>query len=363
MSLQFADLGHQRGSNKVNADQALNDAGSAFLDAYLRGAGSPPAPGSVTAFTQTCPRGAAAGGPFTAASWPALHPGAVTFGAAAAQTVTSGGGDPQTAQAFDPISGGGDACKSIASASEPGTAAYTGFKGGRYTLMGRPTVTADIQTTGANGQLVSRLWDVAPDGTQVLIARGVYRLTDDQRGRITFQLSGNGYRFAPGHAPRLQLLGRDAPAFRASNGSFSVRVANVRAVLPVAERPGTVPGVGRPPGQLQALARKRPRLSVRVRLGKRRVLRTTGRLILPRGVSRARGCRGRVAIRVRAGKRTIAARRPVVRRKTCRFASKVRFRRKGRFGTAKRLTVRVRFRGNAALAPAKTRVRRVRIRR
>jgi len=363
VSLQFADLGHQRGSNKVNADQALNNAGSAFLDAYLRGAGSPPAPGSVTAFTQTCPRGAAAGGPFTAASWPALHPGAVTFGAAAAQTVTSGGGDPQTAQAFDPISGGGDACKSVASASEPGTAAYTGFRGGRYTLMGRPTVTADVQTTGANGQLVSRLWDVAPGGTQVLIARGVYRLTDNQRGRITFQLSGNGYRFAPGHAPRLQLLGRDAPAFRASNGSLSVRVANVRAVLPVAERPGTVPGVGRPPGQLQALARKRPRLSVRVRFGKRRVLRTTGRLILPRGVSRARGCRGRVAIRVRAGKRTIAARRPVVRRKTCKFASKVRFRRKDRFGTAKRLTVRVRFRGNAALAPAKTRVRRVRIRR
>jgi X-Pro dipeptidyl-peptidase C-terminal non-catalytic domain len=229
--------------------------------------------------------------------------------------------------------------------------------------MGRPTVTADIQTTGANGQLASRLWDVAPGGTQVLISRGVYRLTDDQRGRITFQLSGNGYRFAPGHAPRLQLLGRDAPAFRASNGSFSVKVSNLRAVLPVAERPGSVPGVGAPPAQLQALARKRPRLSVRVRLGKRRVLRTTGRLLLPRGVTRARGCRGRVSIRVKARKRTIAKRRPSVRRKTCAFASKVRFRRKGRFGTAKRLTVRVRYGGNAVLAPAKTRIRRVRIRR
>ena len=361
VSLQFADLGHQRGSNKVNADRALNDLGSAFLDAHLRGTGSAPAPGSVTAFTQTCPQGAPAGGPFTAASWPELHPGAVTFGTAAAQTVTSGGGDPQIAQAFDPISGGGDACKSIASTSEPGTAAYTGFRGGRYTLMGRPTVTADIQTSGANGQLVSRLWDVAPGGTQMLISRGVYRLTDDQRGRITFQLSGNGYHFAPGHAPRLQLLGRDAPAFRASNGSFSVAVSNVRAVLPVAERPGSVPGVGAPPARLQGL--KRPRLSVRVRLGKRRLLRTTGRLILPRGVTRARGCRGRVSIRVRARKRTIVTRRPAVRRKTCAFASKVRFRRKGRFGTAKRLTVRVRFGGNAALAPAKPRTRRVLIRR
>ncbi len=32
VSLQLADLGHQRGSNKVNADKALNDGGSAFLD-------------------------------------------------------------------------------------------------------------------------------------------------------------------------------------------------------------------------------------------------------------------------------------------------------------------------------------------
>ena len=45
-----------------------------------------------------------------------------------------------------------------------------------------------------------------------------------------------------------------------------------------------------------------------------------------------------------------------------RFASKVRFRRKARFGKAKRLTVRVRYGGNAALTPAKARVRRVRIR-
>ena len=236
----------------------LNDRARAFFDAYLRGAGAPPAPGSVTAFTQTCPKAAPAGGPFRRASWPALHPGAVTFGARAAQTVSSGGGDPSTAQAYDPITGGGDACKSTASATEPGTAEYTGFGGGGYTLMGRPTVTADIETTGANGQLVSRLWDVDPAGQQVLIARGVYRLADDQRGRVTFQLSGNGYRFAAGHAPRLQLLGRDAPYYRASNGSFSVKLSNVRVVLPVAERPGSVPGVGAPPARLQALGRRHP---------------------------------------------------------------------------------------------------------
>jgi hypothetical protein len=145
----------------------------------------------------------------------------------------------------------------------------------------------------------------------VLVTRAVYRLTDDQRGRVTFQLNGNGYRFAPGHAPRLQLLGRDAPAYRASNGSFSVKVSRLRVELPVAERPGSVPGVGSAGGR----------------------------------------------------KRTISTRRPFVRHKTCTFSSKVRFRHKRRFGKAKRLTVRVRYGGNAVLTPAKARVRRVRIRR
>ena len=363
VSLQFGDLGHSRGSNKVNADKVLNDQGRAFFDAYLRGAAVPPAPGSVTAFTQTCPKAAPAGGPLQAPSWPALHPGAVTFGARAAQTVSSGGGDPSTGQAHDPITGGGDACKSTASAIEPGTAEYTGFGGPSWTLMGRPTVTADIETTGANGQLVSRLWAVDHGGHQVLIARGVYRLADDQRGRVTFQLSGNGYRIPQGNAPRLQLLGRDAPYYRASNGSFSVKLSNVRVVLPVAERPGSLPGVGAPPAWLQALGRRHPRLSVRVRLSKRRVLRTRGRLILPRGVTRAAGCRGRVTIQVKARKRTISARRAFVRHRTCRFSSKVRFHHRRRFGRVKRLTVRVRYGGNAVLTPAKTVLRRVRIRR
>ena len=222
VSLQLGDLGHARGSNKANADHAFNDAGSAFFDAYLRGTGSPPAPGNVTAFTQTCPQAAPAGGPFGAASWPALHPGAVLFGAGAAQTVSSSGGNPATSQAYDPISGGGDACHSSAKETAPGTAYYDAPAAAGYTLLGRPTISAAIATSGANGQLAARLWDVAPGGSQVLVTRGIYRLLDNQSGKITFQLNGNGYRFEKGHVPRLELLGRDSPYYRASNGSFSV---------------------------------------------------------------------------------------------------------------------------------------------
>jgi hypothetical protein len=37
VAMQFGDLGHQRGSNKVNADHYLNDQGSAFFDSRPRG--------------------------------------------------------------------------------------------------------------------------------------------------------------------------------------------------------------------------------------------------------------------------------------------------------------------------------------
>ena len=65
----------------------------------------------------------------------------------------------------------------------------------------------------------------------------------------------------------------------------------------------------------------------------------------------------------RSAQRTISKRRAFVRHKTCRFSSKVRFHHQRRFRKAKRLTVRVRYGGNAVLTPAKTGVRRVRIRR
>jgi predicted acyl esterase len=99
-------------------------------------------------------------------------------------------------------------------------------------LMGLPTVKATIKTLGPFGELVSRLWDVLPSGEQRLISRGVYRLTENQTGTVTFQLHGNGYEFAKGDTVKLQLLGRDAPYYRASNGAFSVEVSKLTASLP-----------------------------------------------------------------------------------------------------------------------------------
>jgi predicted acyl esterase len=97
-------------------------------------------------------------------------------------------------------------------------------------------VTARIATTGRFGQLDSRLWDVSPDGKQRLISRGAYRLRDNQSGGIVLQLHGNGWCFEPGHRPKLELLGKDEPFLRPSNGAFDVQVSDVGVALPIAEQ-------------------------------------------------------------------------------------------------------------------------------
>ena len=231
-ALMIGDLGHSRGSNKENTDHAFNEEGATFFGAKLQHVGTPPANNGVTAYTQTCPKSAPAGGPFTATKWSKLHPHSAGIVSTAAQTFTSAGGNATIAAEFDPIGGTSDACKAVKAETEPNTANYT-FVSPGFTLLGLPTITASIKTTGPFGELVGRLWDVLPNGKQRLISRGVYRLNENQTGTITFQLHGNGYEFASGDTVKLQLLGRDAPYYRASNGAFSIEVSNLTASLPM----------------------------------------------------------------------------------------------------------------------------------
>ena len=231
VTLQFGDLGHARGSNKENTDHAFQEEGARFFEARMERIGTPPPSGQVTAYTQTCPQDAPGGGPFVAKKWSKIHPHAVTFGGSEAQAFTSAGGNPLIAEEFDPIAGTSDACKAVKAEIEPDTANYTTTSNG-FTMLGLPTVTADINTTGAFGEITARLWDVLPSGEQRLITRGVYRLGENQQGTISFQLHGNGYEFAKGDTVKLQLLGRDAPYYRASNGTFAVEIKNLSVSLP-----------------------------------------------------------------------------------------------------------------------------------
>lgn len=237
-ALMFGDLGHSPGTNKVNTDRAFNDEGAAFLAAMLKHEGRAPRAGSVTAYTQTCPLNAPGGGPYTAKNWLGLSTHTLTFGSSEGQTFTSAGGNPTIAAAFDPIALGEEpegpgACEAVTAETEANTANYTNTSPG-FTLLGLPIVTAAIKATGRYGEIAARLWDVLPSGEQRLVSRGVYRLVENQAGTITFQLHGNGYEFAKGDTVKLQLLGRDAPYYRASNGAFAVEVKSLTVSLPTA---------------------------------------------------------------------------------------------------------------------------------
>jgi predicted acyl esterase len=237
VSLQLGDLGHSRGSNKPGLNHLFNNQAAKFFAAHLLGARKGrPAPGSVTAFTQTCPITAPDGGPFRAKGWNALHPGSFGFGSSAAQEFTSSGGDANVAKSFDPVFGTQEACKAIPITAEPNVATYSRPVKRGFTLLGLPRVSGRISSTGQFGQIVARLWDLSPEGTQLLVSRGVYALSNGQSGKLEFELHGNGYRFGKGHTVQLELLARDAPYYQAGNFPFSVRASGVRVSLPTAQR-------------------------------------------------------------------------------------------------------------------------------
>lgn len=230
LSLQLGDLGHMRGENRSSENLKLLAQASRFFAYNLKGQGTAPRHGSVLAFAQVCPDGAPGGRSYLAENWERLHPLTVTFRHRGVQRIRSGAGRESTAKAIDPILSKGS-CTTVRARRDRGTALIQRrFRRG-FTMLGMPTVEASIRTRGRGGFLAARLWDVHR-GRQLLVSRGLYRLRDNQRGRIVFQLLGNGWRFRKGHTAKLELLGRDPNFLRTSNFRFSVRLSRARVDLP-----------------------------------------------------------------------------------------------------------------------------------
>jgi hypothetical protein len=238
------DDGHARSQNKPADEEAFEARQDAWFDYYLKGAGPAPA-SSVEALTTTC--GAPSAGPYRAATWKALAPGEIRFDSAAAQTVVPGSGDPTIAKRFDPIAEG-DACATAPGANQLGVASYRlpAAPSGGFTLIGSPTIVADIATIGSNSELAARLLDVSPAGTETLVARALLRPGSGGAGTV-FQLHPQGYRFAPGDVPKLELLPSDPPYARPANAQTPITVSNLELRLPVLEPPGSLGGVVAPP--------------------------------------------------------------------------------------------------------------------
>jgi hypothetical protein len=237
ISLQFADFfGHWRASvlgDMSHANARMHD----LFARHLKGVGGPLPP--LETYTQVC--GGSAAGAFVAADWDAIHPGEVRFDDASAHSFSSAAGVALNATSTDPL-GGGTSCRTVPSADDPAAATYRlpAATGAGYTLMGSPTVIAQLGITGTFPEVAARLWDVAAGGTQTLVAQSLYRPRDDGTSPEVFQLHANGWLFAAGHVAKLELLGQSAPYGRASNGTFTITVQNLEVRLPVLEVPDGV---------------------------------------------------------------------------------------------------------------------------
>ncbi len=228
ISLFLMDDGHARSQNKP-ADEALFlQRENAWFDHYLKGAGSEPS-SSAEALTTTC--GGPSEGPFKANSWKELAAGEVRLKGVASKTILPLAGNPGIGVTFDPIAGSG-ACATAPGADQLGVATYRlPVPAGGFTLLGSPTITADLATTTADSELAARLLDVLPNGEERLVARGLLR--PGGGGHVVFQLHPQGYRFAASDKVKLELLPSDAPYARPSNLQGPITVSNLLLRLPV----------------------------------------------------------------------------------------------------------------------------------
>lgn len=327
ISLFFMDDGHARSQNKpadVDAFQARQNAWFAY---YLKGAGTAPASSAET-LTTTCPETVPSEGPYRADDWRDLAPGEIRFQSPAAETIVPGAGDPTAGTAFDPIASG-KACATASGTDQTGVANYRlpAVPSPGFTLLGSPTIIADLGTTGTDSELAARLVDVSPAGTETLIARGLLR--PGAGGHTVFQLHPQAYRFAAGDVPKLELLPSDAPYARPSNAQTPITVSNLELRLPVHDQPGSLGGFVQPPAppvlppgyELASDYRTgaaAPSTSAGggpvvglgvIRLARGRLLATRKALLVRLRCEGTAACSGRVAVSVRAHGNTKTKRR------------------------------------------------------
>ncbi len=248
LALFFGDFGHPRSQNKDDVSDALSAAQDLWMDHYVKGVGAAP-PEGVTAYTETCPSDAPSGGPYTSSNWATAAKGEIRLDDPAPKTIEPTAGSEVIAGEFNPV--GGAACATADGADQAGAASYRldPAPAGGYTMMGAATVIADITLPGDNSQVAARLLDVGPDGQETLVSRGLWRPASGGPTRQVFQLHPNGWTFAEGHVPKLELLPKDwNPGLtggygRASNDQQPVSVSNLELRLPVVEKPGSFKGL------------------------------------------------------------------------------------------------------------------------
>ena len=235
----LSDVGHPPAPNKAPDRRVAVSRTTAWMSHYL-GDRSVHVVHGVEAWLHTCT--ARSAGPVRAASFEALQRSSVTLRGAGG-TVVGDAGDLASGRATDPVAGDG-ICAAQQAPMAAGTVVDSWPVRRPLTLIGAPTVTSSLAVTDdesqapyitgpAGGtQLDARLWDVAPDGSALLLTRLLYRPRIGTQTQ-TFMLHPIAYRVAAGHKLVLELRGSDAPYARPSNEPFTIDVGSLHLTLPV----------------------------------------------------------------------------------------------------------------------------------
>ena len=220
-----------------------------FIDYYAKPGGdpTPPAPKfDVTASLQVCPQNADAthpkdepGDTFTAPRFSLLAPYRLHLAMRGDQETTNPASPNPHASQADPITNAlinGGRCPVATTPAGPGVAVYDSDPlSAPATMIGGTTLSIDYDATTAAGlQLNSRLYDVLPDGTAVMVDRGVRRVTNAS-GTETYELHGNGWRFPAGHRIRVEISQDEGQYVKASVIRSSAVIHGVRLSIPVRE--------------------------------------------------------------------------------------------------------------------------------
>jgi X-Pro dipeptidyl-peptidase C-terminal non-catalytic domain len=226
-----------------------------FIDHYAQPSGdsAQPTPSfNVTASLQVCPQnapleGVAADEPgqtYTAPSFEALAQVPLTIQMSGTQVTTSSASPNPHAVNSEPVSNfaaNGGKCPVETAPAGAGVATYDSAPlPESKTMIGATRVSIDYSATGATQgsyQLDSRLYDVFPSGSAVLVDRGIRRVTSPS-GTVTYELHGNGWRFHAGHKIRIEIAQDDDPYAKSSTLSSSTTITGVTLVVPTVEDTG-----------------------------------------------------------------------------------------------------------------------------
>jgi dienelactone hydrolase len=234
-----------------------------FLDHYAHPQGanaSAPQPGrDVVAALQVCEDTARmfgvapsdAGPQFLARSFRELAPGTLRVEVAGSQSTASRATSNAHAARADPVANQASNSSRCVVESSPGGSASAGAGTATYdsaplaadvTTIGQPRIVVEHAGSGAGVQLNARVYDLDPAaGRQLLVDRGPFRVAQPT-ATSTWDLHGNGWRFAKEHRIRIEVSQDDSPFMKSSSQPSSLTLSRVRLDLPVREPSRTLAG-------------------------------------------------------------------------------------------------------------------------